>query len=80
MTTTGLRKKAKEQLDLLSPAKVRVAADFLMYLAGSKSVSAVAKLVKLRRFERELVKAERQVAAGLVVPAENLRRKYKPRV
>jgi hypothetical protein len=74
--TTSLRKRAREQLERLSPAKVRVAADFLGYLAASKRVSALAKLVKLWSFEEAVAEAERQVSAGKSVPAASLGRKY----
>jgi hypothetical protein len=47
MTTTQLRKKAKERLDSLPPDKVRVAAEFLDYLEAAASRDATAELLKI---------------------------------
>jgi hypothetical protein len=47
MTTTQLRKKAKERLDSLPPDKVRVAAEFLDYLGAAASRDATAELLKI---------------------------------
>ena len=47
MTIGQLRKRAKERLDSLPPAKVRVAAEFLDYLAATASRDATAELLEV---------------------------------
>jgi hypothetical protein len=47
MTTAQLREHAKERLDALPAAKVRVAAEFLDYLDTAASRDATAELLKV---------------------------------
>jgi hypothetical protein len=47
MTTTELRKNAKDRLDSLPPDKVKVAAEFLEYLENAASRDATEELLKI---------------------------------
>ena len=47
MTTTELRKNAKDRLDSLPPDKVKVAAEFLEYLETAASRDATEELLKI---------------------------------
>jgi hypothetical protein len=64
MTTTQLRKHAKEQLDCLPPDKVRVAAEFLEYLETAASRDATAELLKMPGLLRDVEESAEHVKRG----------------
>jgi hypothetical protein len=76
MSTLELRDQVKEYIDQLSPERLRVAADFLAYLAESESNEATQELLNIPGFLEAFEKAKKNIAAGNVTPVENLRRKY----
>ena len=77
MTTVQLRKMTKKRLDLLPPGKFKVAAEFIEYLTASGGFEATSELLQIQGFEKDLAEAEREVSAGRVTPAEELRRKWR---
>jgi hypothetical protein len=66
MTTTQLRKYAKEQLDSLPPAKIRVAAEFLNYLETAASRDATSELLKIPGLIRDVKEAAGHIKRGRV--------------
>ncbi len=76
MSTLELRDQVKEYIDQLSPERLRVAADFLAYLAERESNEATQELLNIPGFLEAFEKAKKNIAAGNVTPVENLRRKY----
>ena len=64
MTTTELRKSAKERLDSLPPDKVRVAAEFLEYLETAASRDATAELLKIPGLLNDVEEASEQIRRG----------------
>ncbi len=64
MTTAQLRKHAKERLDSLPPAKVRVAAEFLDYLDTSASRDATAELLRIPGLLQDVSNAAKQIKNG----------------
>lgn len=76
MDTIELRQQVKEYIEQLSPERLRVAADFLAYLADKESEEATQELLNIPGFLEAFEKAKKNVAAGNVIPVEKLRRKY----
>jgi hypothetical protein len=64
MTTAQLRDHAKERLDSLPPAKVRVAAEFLDYLDTTASRDATAELLKIPGLLEDVRSAAERVKKG----------------
>ena len=64
MTTTQLRKQAKEQLDSLPPDKVRVAVEFLGYLETAASRDATAELLKIPGMVNDIEEAAEHIKRG----------------
>jgi hypothetical protein len=76
MSTLELRDQVKEYIDQLSPERLRVAADFLAYLAERESSEATQELLNIPGFLEAFEKAKKNIAVGNVTSVENLRRKY----
>jgi hypothetical protein len=76
MSTLELRDQVKEYIDQLSPERLRVAADFLAYLAERESNEATQELLNIPGFLEAFEKAKKNIAVGNVTSVENLRRKY----
>ena len=75
MSTTDLRRKIKQQVDVLPTDRLRSAADFIEYLgqvAAQPANHAGRKIARMRRAVRAAKAAE---AAGALIPWEKLRRK-----
>jgi len=66
MTTAQLRERAKERLDSLPPAKVRVAAEFLDYLDTGASRDATAELLKIPGLLQDVKDASKQTKNGRI--------------
>ena len=64
MTITELRKNAKDRLDCLPPDKVRVAAEFLEYLATAASRDATEELLKIPGLLEDVKEATEQIKKG----------------
>ncbi len=75
MSTLELRDQVKEYIDQLSPERLRVAADFLAYLAERESNEATQELLNIPGFLEAFEKAKKNIAVGNVTSVENLRRK-----
>ena len=80
MTTTELRQVAKDTLDGLPPAQLKVAAEFLRFLNERISDEATEELLKIPGLLEDLKEAERDIAEGRMTPVDKLRRKYKRNV
>jgi hypothetical protein len=76
MSTLELRDQVKEYIDQLSPERLRVAADFLAYLAERESNEATQELLNIPGFLEAFEKAKKNIAVGNMTSVENLRRKY----
>lgn len=76
MTTLEIREQIQQYVDQLSPERLRVAADFLAYLADRESQEATEELIKIPGFVEAFEKAKQDIAAGQLTPVEELRRKY----
>jgi len=73
MTRTQLLRRAKHRLTALSEARLRFADSFLAYL---EEEDATEELLAIPGFAEEFEEAEKDIKAGRLIPAENLRRKY----
>lgn len=76
MNTTELQKQIKAYVDQLSPDRLRVAADFLAYLADRESEEATQELLEIPGFLEAFERGKKEAAAGKVTPVEKLQRKY----
>lgn len=76
MDTIELRQQVKEYIEQLSPERLRVAADFLAYLADKESEEATQELLNIPGFLEAFERGKKDIAAGNVIPVEKLRRKY----
>lgn len=75
MSATDLLHRARRRLETLTPERLKVADDFLAYLADRESDEATAELLALPGFLECLHEAEKEVEAGRLTPAEELHRK-----
>ena len=73
-TSTEVLDRAKRRLEVLTPARLRAADEFLAYLEGRESDEATEELLGLPGFREALEKGESEARAGDLTPAENLRR------
>jgi hypothetical protein len=64
MTTAELRHQIDEYIDCLSPERLRVAIDFLAYLAERESQEATDELLRIPKFMESLKKTESEIPAG----------------
>jgi hypothetical protein len=76
MSTLELRRKIKRQLDVLPKDKLRSAADFIDYLGKGNGARSPEKDPRIARMRRRIRRAEAAVAAGKLIPWEQLKRKY----
>ena len=75
MSPIELLDQAKRRLESLSPERLRVADDFLSYLADRESEQATTELLAIPGFLEDLRQAEAAIASGKLTPVEELRRK-----
>lgn len=64
MTIAQLREQAKERLDSLPPAKVRVAAEFLDYLEVAASRDATVELLAIPELLQDIKEAPERIKNG----------------
>ncbi|HAZ44964.1 MAG TPA: hypothetical protein DDW76_31500 [Cyanobacteria bacterium UBA11369] len=64
MNTNEMRLQVKEYVDRLSPERLRVAADFLAYLAERESNEATQELLEIPGFVEAFERGKQDVAAG----------------
>lgn len=76
MTVTEIRRKAKKHIDSLSSERLRSALDFLTFLDRPEKAEISRGPRARMPFDQRMKKAEEDIAAGRVTPAEKLRRKY----
>jgi hypothetical protein len=76
MSANLLLRDAKSKLGKLSPERLRVAVDFLAYLEERESMEATKELLSIPGFTDTFEKAQKEIAAGRVVSAKKLQRKY----
>jgi len=74
MTTLQLRRAAQHRLRTLPPDKLKVAAEFLIFLETSASDEATAELLRIPGLMEDLRKAHRGIAAGKGVEWRKARR------
>lgn len=74
MTTLEIREQIKQYVDQLSPERLRVAADFLAYLAERESQEATEELMKIPGFVEAFGKAKQDIAAGKLTDWREIRR------
>lgn len=75
MNPIRLLDQARQRLETLSPERLRVADDFLSYLADRESEQATAELLAIPGFLEDLRRAEAAISSGTLTPVEELRRK-----
>ena len=75
MSPTEILHQAKERLERLSEDRLRVAADFLVYLEERESNEATEELLQIPGFLDDFRRAEKEVRAGRLTPVEALKRK-----
>ncbi|OKH39394.1 hypothetical protein NIES2119_06545 [[Phormidium ambiguum] IAM M-71] len=76
MNNTDIRNQAKEYVEQLSAEKLLVAVDFLAYLLERDSNEATEELLRIPGFQETFAKAKKDIAAGKVIPVDQLKRKY----
>jgi hypothetical protein len=76
MNTKEMRRQVKQYIEQLSPERLRVAADFLAYLAERENNEATQELLEIPGFVEAFEKAKQNVAARKVTRVDQLRRKY----
>ena len=64
MNTLEIRRQVKQYVDQLSPERLRVAADFLAYLAERESDEATKELLEIPGFVGAFEKAKQSVTDG----------------
>jgi hypothetical protein len=74
MTTTEIRHQIEEYIDRLSPERLKVAADFLAYLAERESQEATEELLNIPGFMESFEKAKQDIAAGNSINWRSIRR------
>lgn len=67
MDTIELRQQVKEYIEQLSPERLRVAADFLAYLADKESEEATQELLNIPGFLEAFERGKKDIAVGNVV-------------
>lgn len=73
MNTDQMRLQVKEYVDRLSPERLRVAADFLAYLAERESNEATEELLEIPGFLEAFDRGKQEVAAGRVTDWRKVR-------
>lgn len=74
MHTTAILIEAECRLRSLSPERLRVANDFLVYLQEREESEATAELLSIPGFEAAFQRAVEQAESGEVVRFEDIRR------
>jgi hypothetical protein len=74
MTATQLRKRIQRRVKALSVERLRTADDFLAYLEEREDNAATRELLAIPGLLARVRKAQRDAAAGKLVPFEKVRR------
>lgn len=74
MTIAEIRDQIKQYADQLSPERLRVAADFLAYLAERESEEATEELLKIPSFIEAFEEAKQDIATGKLTDWREIRR------
>jgi hypothetical protein len=64
MSTAELRMQAKQVIEALPPAQLRVAATFLAFLDAKESKASTPALTAVAKLRRQIKAAEKDIAAG----------------
>lgn len=75
MTPTDVKRLAKQKVDALSPAKARVALDFIEFLVAKEEAEATEELLAIPGLLSQVREAEREVAEGKVVSLSEVRKR-----
>ncbi|MBD2181721.1 hypothetical protein H6G03_11490 [Planktothrix sp. FACHB-1375] len=73
MNTNEMRLQVKEYVDRLSPERLRVAADFLAYLAERESNEATQELLEIPGFVEAFERGKEDAASGRVTDWRKIR-------
>ena len=73
MQVTELREKVIEQIEQLSPNKLRVIADFLDYISDKESEEATAELMKIPGIDTAMQMAKEDIEAGRLFDWQDIR-------
>lgn len=74
MTTAELRQSAKDTLDSLPPAQLKMAVEFLRFLDERMSEDATEELLQIPGLLEDLKEAERDIAEGKTIEWREARR------
>ena len=75
MTTSELRRRARQRLQRLSPRRLAVADDFLAYLEARDLDEATEELLSIPGFLSGFERARGEAVSGDVTPVEALKRR-----
>lgn len=76
MTTPEIREQIQQYVDQLSPRRLRVAADFLAYLAERESQEATEELIKIPGFVEAFEKPSKASPQASSLTGEKSARMY----
>jgi hypothetical protein len=74
MSTAELQEQVKAYVDQLSPERLRVAADFLAYLADRESEEATQELLDIPGFLEAFERGKKDAAEGKVIDWREVRK------
>jgi len=74
MSTAELQEQVKAYVDQLSPERLRVAADFLAYLADRESEEATQELLDIPGFVEVFERGKKDAAEGKVIDWREVRK------
>jgi hypothetical protein len=73
MQAIELREKLIEQIEQLSPPKLRIIADFLAYLSDKESEEATEELLEIPGIDAAMQRAKEDIEAGKLFDWQNIR-------
>jgi len=75
MNVTDIRNQVKQYVDQLSPEKLKVAADFLSYLAERESQEATEELLNIPGFKESFEKGKEDVLEERLISVDKLKKR-----
>jgi hypothetical protein len=73
MQAIELREKLIEQIEQLSPQKLRIIADFLAYLSDKESEEATEELLEIPGIDAAMQRAKEDIEAGKLFDWQDIR-------
>jgi hypothetical protein len=74
MSTVELRREAKSMLDAMSPRDLRLAREFLAFVASRDTNAATRELLAIPGFEKSFVRGIKDIRSRRVKPWRQVRR------